>query len=410
MKPILVDFIQEILAANQIPFHLVTIPCDDWDWFDLGLRSTLLGDHSLKRLNGWCESHAGSFLYCCTDEFQCNHAILNLPDSSEWLFVGPILFEEIKGRRFDELFQSLELPERVRIPLLNHYYNIKLVTWRTVFENFMGLLGDHVFGKEQYQIVYRYANEWRDWCKNYQKDEVSSGIPENPFLNIRYLEERYEAENALIRAVSAGNEAQALTHINMMQSMMMPQRSESKLRDVKNYMITLNTLLRKACENSGVHPYHIDKYSNQNVQQLEQMTGADQSPSLQRKIIRGYCQLVKEFNLKDYSMPIRKAITYINADLSADLSLKFLASQLNVNASYLSTLFKKETGTTLTEYVSSRRILHAQKLLRGTDLPIQAISLQCGIEDMYYFSRMFKRIAGVTPRGYRERMSFPAQD
>ena len=112
---------------------------------------------------------------------------------------------------------------------------------------------------------------------------------------------------------------------------------------------------------------------------------------------------MKEFNLKDYSIPVRKAITYINADLCADLSLKTLAGQLNMNASYLSALFRKETGATLTEFVSGRRIAHAQKLLRTTTLPIQSISLQCGISDMYYFSRLFKRIAGCTPKAYRER-------
>lgn len=120
-------------------------------------------------------------------------------------------------------------------------------------------------------------------------------------------------------------------------------------------------------------------------------------------MIRHYCNLVKEYNLQDYSLPIRRVLTYISSDLTADLSLKSLAEQLNVNASYLSSLFKKEMGISLTEYVNTARITHAQILLYTTDQPIKNIALQCGISDMYYFSRMFKRITGVTPKVYRDK-------
>lgn len=404
MEQILIDFIQNIISVNEIPFHHISTPCEDWDWFDLGLRSRLLGDNSLKRMNNWCLEHAGHFLYYWTDPFQCSYVMMNLPEGNEWLFFGPMLFEEIKGRRFDELFQSLELPEKLRMPLVNHYYNIKLVPYYAVFESFVNVVADYTYGKDQYQIVYYQTDEAGAWTKNYLRNKKELNIPENPFLNVKYIEERYDVENAFIRAVSGGNEAQGTEQVNKMQSLMLPQRNSNEMRDMKNYTITLNTLLRKAAETAGVHPYHIDSCSNSNVQQIEQLTNLDQCRSFQRKLVHSYCDLVKEYNLKDYSMPIRKAITYINVDLSADLSLKSLAGQLNVNASYLSTLFKKETGMTLTEYVNNRRIKHARKLLRGTSLPVKNISLQCGISDIYYFSRMFKRITGVTPRAYREKM------
>lgn len=412
MEQALINFINEMISVNEIPFHHVDmgIPCDDLDWFDLGLRNSLLGDDSLKYLPGWLKAHTGPYLYHWTDPFQCSYTILNLPDSDEWLFVGPVLFEEIKGGRFDQLFNSLGLPEKLRLPMVNQYYNIKLVLYHSVFESFLTLIADHTYGKEQYQIIYCNEDESMEWNRKYLQNQPGFNVPENPFLNVQFIEDRYDTENALIRAVSSGNEAQALANLSKMQSIMLPQRLSSELRDQKNYTVTVNTLLRKAAEAAGVHPYHIDMRSNQNVQQLEQLTSPDQCRSFQRKIARGYCQLVKEYNLKDYSMPVRKAITYINVDLSADLSLKSLAGLLNVNASYLSSLFKKETGTTLTEYVNNRRIGHAQKLLRGTDLPVQSISLQCGISDMYYFSRMFKRITGLTPRAYREKTGFPAKE
>lgn len=106
--------------------------------------------------------------------------------------------------------------------------------------------------------------------------------------------------------------------------------------------------------------------------------------------------------MKGYSLLIRKVLTRIDSDLTADLSLKTQADLLNVNASYLSTLFKKETGTTLTDYVSRKRVEHAVFLLNSTDMQIQTIAQYCGIPDVNYFTKTFKKYVQKTPKEYRE--------
>ena len=69
--------------------------------------------------------------------------------------------------------------------------------------------------------------------------------------------------------------------------------------------------------------------------------------------------------MSSYSDPIRQILVTIDASLTGDLSLKRFASELFLNTSYLSTLFKKEVGMTLTDYVNANRIEYA-KLLRST--------------------------------------------
>jgi YesN/AraC family two-component response regulator len=74
----------------------------------------------------------------------------------------------------------------------------------------------------------------------------------------------------------------------------------------------------------------------------------------------------------------------------------------NISAAYLSTLFKKETGVTLTDYVNKRRVDYAIFLLNTTQLQIQTIAGYCGVTDVNYFTRIFKKYHGMTPLKYKE--------
>mgnify|MGYP000373380085 CR=1 FL=1 len=121
-------------------------------------------------------------------------------------------------------------------------------------------------------------------------------------------------------------------------------------------------------------------------------------------MVKEYCLLVKKHCSNNYSLPIQRVITYIDTDLTADLSLKALSDSLNINSSYLSTLFKKETGMTLTNYVNKKRIEHAVYLLSSTDMQIQNIAQYCGIPDVNYFTKIFKKVMNKTPSEFKEEM------
>ncbi len=135
---------------------------------------------------------------------------------------------------------------------------------------------------------------------------------------------------------------------------------------------------------------------------IEQASSKEQCSLVQLQFVRNYCRMVREYTLKDYSLLTQKIITYVSTDLTSDLSLNAMAELLNVNASYLSTLFKREVGIPLTDYVNRQRVEQAKKLLVATELPIKIIAEKSGIPDVYYFSRMFKKRTGCTPKVYRE--------
>ena len=102
---------------------------------------------------------------------------------------------------------------------------------------------------------------------------------------------------------------------------------------------------------------------------------------------------------------VEKAVLFIEADLSQDLSLRAIAENLSISAGYLSTLFRQETGKTITDFVNEKRIEHAAVLLRSASLQVQTVAQYCGIPDVNYFSKIFKRYHGVTPREYRKEVA-----
>lgn len=105
---------------------------------------------------------------------------------------------------------------------------------------------------------------------------------------------------------------------------------------------------------------------------------------------------------------IPKVIAYIEQNYDQELSLQVLSEQVHLSKNYLANLFKKERGEGVIDYITRVRIDRAKSLLRGTDLKSADISLKVGIPDSKYFSKLFKKMTGVTPSEYREAVHEPA--
>ena len=69
---------------------------------------------------------------------------------------------------------------------------------------------------------------------------------------------------------------------------------------------------------------------------------------------------------------------------------------------YLSKIFKETYGTTVNNYLISKRITRAKQLLRFTDMTVDEIGAAVGMADANYFSRMFRKVEGISPREYRK--------
>ena len=180
------------------------------------------------------------------------------------------------------------------------------------------------------------------------------------------------------------------------------KRSADALRNAKNYSIIMNTLLRKAAERGGVHPLYLDRVSSDFALRIEALPSLMENAPLMVDMFRTYCRLVRKHATEKLSPLVQRVLLLIDSDLSADLSLGRLAKHQGFSEGYLSTVFKAETGKTLSAHIREKRIRHAMHLLRSTSLQIQTVALHSGIMDVQYFCKIFKRETGKTPKEYRE--------
>ena len=111
---------------------------------------------------------------------------------------------------------------------------------------------------------------------------------------------------------------------------------------------------------------------------------------------------IEEQSYSGRSQIIRLAVELINEHFKDNISLSAIAERLHTNPSYLSMLFKQETGVTLTNYISQARIKKSCDLLSETTASLSDIAAQCGFPDQSYFSKVFKKVTGITPKEYRK--------
>ena len=118
--------------------------------------------------------------------------------------------------------------------------------------------------------------------------------------------------------------------------------------------------------------------------------------------------LLRAIELRDkvagsqYKSLLKQAVRYIDANYPCeDISLNRGAKEVNISPNYLSAVFSQEMGTTFVEYLTAKRMEKARELLRTSDMRSGEIAVAVGYKDSHYFSFLFKKTQGCTPRDYR---------
>jgi two-component system response regulator YesN len=130
---------------------------------------------------------------------------------------------------------------------------------------------------------------------------------------------------------------------------------------------------------------------------------------LKRLLLEAATRTVREREASGMSrnMTFRAIVAYIDEHFREDLSLTVVSEKLQLNASYVSQLFRKEREETFLQYLTRRRIECACELLSRTSIAVQEVAEQSGYLDYFHFAKLFKKMVGVTATQYRELHAAP---
>ena len=154
----------------------------------------------------------------------------------------------------------------------------------------------------------------------------------------------------------------------------------------------------------GVHSYNIsipDQYAELK-RNLELFGSIDRAMDyLTEYIVNSLMHWIAEKKYVE-ARPIRIAKRYISDNYYKPLTLEIVSKEIGFNATYFSSMFKKETDMNFSEYLKKIRIDNAKNLLLNTENTVEDISYAVGYSDIKYFSRLFKKLTGVTPTEFRK--------
>ncbi|MBE6732464.1 MAG: AraC family transcriptional regulator [Ruminococcaceae bacterium] len=327
--------------------------------------------------------------------FGVAHILFYSKETSKVYSLGPLLHEPFSEYQALEKIHKIGIPADLSRQLLMFGASLPVIPTSTL--NRLSLLLYQKITGSNVPISFQTVNLFKENVPNLLESPVHLTS-----ASIREIEERYELSAALTEAVKQGNFSMAINILSKYNfSGAFSHRNSSPLRNFQNYCIILNTQLRHALEECHIHPYQLDRISNNIGIKIEQLDSLKKAESLTTEILKSYCRLVQENAYPNLKPLVHLAVTHIKDHLSDNISVKETAAALNVNANYLSTIFQKEMGISFIDFVNKERITQAAKLLKCSTLQIQQIAFTVGFNNTSYFAKQFQKHYGKSPREYR---------
>jgi len=214
----------------------------------------------------------------------------------------------------------------------------------------------------------------------------------------------YQREGELISRVRLGDRVGAREIINeLLGEVLFDHPSNPEILKVK--ILELVTVLSRAAVEAGADLEDILGLRYKLVNELASIQDQDE---LCRWIVRVMDRLLDGIYRSKSLRPeghLKKALDYVNSNFAEPLSLRKVASQAFMSPFHFSHILKEEMGLTFVEYLTRVRIRRAKQLLLSTNRSISRIALDVGYRDQSYFTKVFRKVEGITPTDFRRRFA-----
>jgi len=180
-------------------------------------------------------------------------------------------------------------------------------------------------------------------------------------------------------------------------------QSYYNLEEVKARCVELVVVLSRTVAGAGAEMGEIFHFSPAFLRRISGFTTIDSLCAWMSEILHDFMDALFSYNSIKHADAVYKTMSYIRAHWRERPSLEDIAGKVCLSKSYLSMLFKQETGVGISEFINRVRIEQSKKLLASTDMSIAAIAGECCFHDQSYYTKVFQRVVGVSPKKYRDR-------
>lgn len=175
---------------------------------------------------------------------------------------------------------------------------------------------------------------------------------------------------------------------------------------VKNYQylfVASITLACRFCIEGGMPAETAFNLSDLYIRQVDKCKSVQEIFDLHDVMFRDYTQRMQSIAHQGvYSQQTRRCVKYIDDHLQQPITVKSIAAELGLSPAYVSTLFKRETGVAVSEYIRRERIETARTLLEYTSFSCLDIAEYLCFSSDSHFSQLFRKYTGQTPTEYRK--------
>lgn len=229
-----------------------------------------------------------------------------------------------------------------------------------------------------------------------QKEEY-----ENSFLPISSLYP-LETERELLRRVRLGDKEGAREVLNEILGQIL-FKNAGQIELVRARILELAVVLSRAAVEAKAELEMVLGLNFKYIKEIGELKTIDELCIWIVKVLERFTEAVYENrNIKKVDI-IRKAREFIRTNYKKNITLQDISRAVYLSPYYLSHIFKKETGSTILEYVTKVRIEEAKRLLENTPWSSTRISFEVGYGDQSYFCKVFKKLEGLSISEYRKR-------
>lgn len=227
-----------------------------------------------------------------------------------------------------------------------------------------------------------------------------------------FLHKEYEIHHAPYRpemdfydAIKSGNikKTRKLCEEKLTEKEGLGKLSEKSLQNFKYHFVISTAMVARVCIEGGLTLAESYSLSDYYIRQADKALAIEDIDRLHNEMCLGYAKRMNELAKQNIcSRPVSKCIEYIYENLHTRITVETLSELVSLSPAYLSRLFKKETGYSISDYIRSKKLETAKSMLAYSDYSISEISASLSFPSQSYFTNLLKADCGMTPKEYRD--------